>query len=78
MAKYIIYLDDACPTMDSIKWNRIFEVLDRYNIKPIVAVIPNNQDEKMMIDKPNIHFWNDVRIWQHNDYIWSLDNMFTS
>lgn len=26
--KYLIRLDDACPTMDKAKWQRIFDILD--------------------------------------------------
>jgi hypothetical protein len=63
-AKYIIRLDDACPTMDRKKWDRIEQILDRYNIKPIVAVIPNNEDVKQQRDKPDNLFWDKVRRWK--------------
>ena len=66
--KYIIRLDDASPTMDWRKWNLIFGICDKYNIKPIVAVIPNNEDKKMIIDKYNKNFWNEVRKWQQKGY----------
>jgi len=68
MLKYIIRLDDATPTMDWNKWNKIFQILDKYNIKPIIAVIPNNEDQKMIIDKYNKNFWNEVRLWQDKGY----------
>jgi len=68
MLKYIIRLDDACPTMDWKKWNAIFNILDKYGIKPIVAVIPNNEDRKMMIDKYNNYFWDKVREWENKNY----------
>ena len=38
--------------------------IDSKNIKPIVAVIPNNQDENLKIDKEDKYFWNSVRNWQ--------------
>ena len=63
-AKYILRLDDACPTMDKKKWQRIEEICNRYDIKPIVAVIPDNQDIEMIIDKYDNNFWNKVREWQ--------------
>jgi len=66
--KYIIRLDDACPTMDWKKWNTVFNILDKYGIKPIVAVIPNNEDENMIIDKYNESFWDEVRKWQNKGY----------
>jgi len=68
MLKYIIRLDDACPTMDWKKWNTIFNILDKYTVKPIVAVIPNNEDKKMIIDEYNNSFWNEVEEWKSKNY----------
>ncbi len=68
MQKYIIRLDDACPTMDHKKWNKIFDILDKYDIKPIIAIIPNNSDKKMMIDKYNNNFWESVKEWENKGY----------
>jgi predicted deacetylase len=67
-AKYIIRLDDACPTMNCEKWDRIEQILDKYSIKPIVAVIPNNEDEKQKIDKYDPFFWDKVREWQQKGW----------
>lgn len=53
-AKYIIRLDDVCPTMDISKWNKIESLVDKYKIKPIVAVIPDNKDIELKIDKYGI------------------------
>ena len=44
MGKFIIRLDDACPTMDKKKWDKIEKILNELNIKPLVAIIPNNKD----------------------------------
>ena len=56
MLKYIIRLDDACPTMNEKKWNKIENLLDKYNVKPIVGVIPENEDEEF--NNPKIKdFW---------------------
>jgi predicted deacetylase len=68
MLKYIIRLDDACPTMDWKKWNKIFKIFNKYDIKPIIAVIPNNEDKKMKIDKYNNNFWNEVKNWENKGY----------
>ena len=68
MQKYIVRLDDACPTMDRKKWNRFFDILDKYNIKPIIAVIPNNDDKNMLIDEYDKEFWGSVREWQNKKY----------
>ncbi len=67
-AKYIIRLDDASEHMDYNKWNPYFDLFDRYNIKPIIAVIPFNKDIKMVIENPDGKFWDKVRVWQQKGY----------
>ena len=42
--KYIVRLDDACPTMDKQKWSKVEDILDQGKVKPIVAVIPKNKE----------------------------------
>jgi peptidoglycan/xylan/chitin deacetylase (PgdA/CDA1 family) len=51
-------------------WARIEEVLVEQEIKPLVAVVPDNQDEslKVMSDAPD--FWQKVRTWQ--DRGWTI------
>ena len=44
MLKFILRLDDAAPTMNKEKWDKIEKILDKYNIKPIVGIIPDNKD----------------------------------
>jgi len=66
--KYIIRVDDACPTMNHNNWNRLEKLLNSYNIKPIVAVVPNNKDKKLMIDKSNSEFWQQVKRWQNKEW----------
>jgi peptidoglycan/xylan/chitin deacetylase (PgdA/CDA1 family) len=63
-AKYILRLDDACHTMDVAKWDRIENLCDKFLIRPIIAVIPNNKDKKLIKDHIDINFWNKVRSWQ--------------
>lgn len=67
-AKYIIRLDDACPSMHWEKWDRIFKLLDKYNIKPIIAVIPNNKDKSFAHAKPKNDFWESVKDWEGKGY----------
>ena len=71
-AKYILRLDDACPTMDRKKWDRVEEICDKYKIKPIVAVIPNNEDKSMEIDGYDNIFWEKVRNWQNKGWYIAL------
>jgi len=46
---YLIRLDDACSTMDSAKWQRVETILDCYGVRPLVGVIPDNNDPKQKI-----------------------------
>lgn len=67
-AKYLIRLDDACPTMDHEKWGWFENLMDAYNIKPIIAVIPQNNDPMMRVAKEDTQFWDKVRNWQSKGY----------
>lgn len=66
--KYIVRLDDACPTQNHIKWSLIEDILDKYDIKPIVAVIPNNKDNKLKCSSYDNDFWSKVREWQKKNW----------
>lgn len=68
MIKYLIRLDDACPTMDWAKWQRIIALLDKYGVKPMVGIIPNNEDKKQMIDAADPEFWKKAKAWENKGY----------
>lgn len=57
MLNYIIRLDDACPNMNHKKWKEVEELLDKYNIKPIVGIIPESRDNLFSWDTDE-DFWN--------------------
>lgn len=66
---YLIRLDDASEYMDINKWNRMEKLLDKYNIKPIVGVIPDNRDESL-VKQYNLDegFWDKVKKWQYKEW----------
>ena len=73
MKRYIMRLDDASEYMDIDKWNRIENLLDQYSIKPIVGVIPNNQDPDMVgIYSRDPNFWNKVQRWEKKGWTIAL------
>lgn len=72
MVKYLIRLDDACPTMDKQKWEKIQCILDLYGVNPMVGVVPNNKDENLIIDKPDPEFWKKIREWQSKGWTIAL------
>lgn len=72
MNKYLIRLDDACPTMDHAKWDRMFDILDKYEIRPMVGIIPHNDDPKQKIDDEDVDFWNLAKEWERKGYAIAL------
>ena len=65
---YLIRFDDICPTMNWAVWDRLERILGNHDIKPILAVVPDNRDPKLIIDKKNTDFWDRVRSWQERDW----------
>jgi predicted deacetylase len=73
MLQYLIRLDDLCPTNNLEKWQRFFRLFDRYKIKPIIAVIPDNQDPKLTSHgNYNFNYWWLVRELQSKGYIMGM------
>lgn len=70
MTKYLLRLDDSCPTMEKSKWNRIESICSKYNIFPIVGVIPNNKDSELFFCEEDIRFWDKIKDW--NDKGWTI------
>lgn len=69
MTRYILRLDDASDYMCQENWNRILTLLDNYNIKPLIAVIPDNKDISILSKyKKELNFWDQVREWQDKGY----------
>ncbi len=67
-AKYLIRFDDICPTMNWKLWHDFETVLMEEGIKPILAVIPDNKDERLCVGERDEHFWERVRRWQARDW----------
>lgn len=68
--RYLIRLDDACPTMDHKKWQQVENILDKFGVRPMVGVIPHNENPHEAIDEPNPDFWGKVHSWR--DKKWSI------
>lgn len=69
-AKYLVRFDDLCPTMNWAIWNQIESALLEYKVCPILAVVPENLDDKLQVDPPDPEFWDRVRLWQSRG--WSI------
>ena len=67
-AKYLIRMDDACPTMNFERWDYLENLFDNFNIKPLVAVVPDNLDKSLVCNEENPLFWNKVISWQNKGW----------
>lgn len=65
---YLIRLDDAAENMDINNWTKIEKLLDRYSIKPLVGVIPHNEDKSLLKFPKVENFWKLVKKWENNDW----------
>jgi hypothetical protein len=67
-AVYLLRFDDICPTMNWRIWHEIEAVLEEAKVKPLLAVVPDNQDPELAVSAPRAGFWQIVREWQSRDY----------
>lgn len=61
---YIVRLDDAADHMNTQNWIRIKAILDKYGVKPIYGIIPNNQDMELLQYEEVPDFWKKMQEWQ--------------
>ena len=64
----LIRMDDIAENM---KWNfmdRCETLFERFNIKPLLGVIPENKDIEFLHYPKNPNFWNKVREWKKKNW----------
>ncbi len=66
---YYLRLDDACEKRDISKWNQMEDLLDRYEIKPLVGIIPHCEDPMMDRYDFDSCFWDMVDSWIKKGWI---------
>jgi predicted deacetylase len=52
-----IRMDDITPDMDYEKFLSFKELCDRYQVCPLIGVVPDNRDKMLQIDKKRADFW---------------------
>ncbi len=65
----VFRIDDVHPAMDWLKFYRLKEILDKENIKPLIGVIPDNQDQSLQTDAVKNDFWALVRELQKGGWV---------
>ena len=63
--KFLIRLDDIAENMNWEMMDQTVRLFDAFGIKPVLGVIPNNQDPELLsYPKKNINFWDEVKNWE--------------
>ncbi len=65
---YIMRLDDAAPRMNHFKWNKIESILRRFDVHPLIGIIPDVQDEELIVYEEDRYFWQKAREWQKSGF----------
>jgi predicted deacetylase len=61
MHRFLIRLDDICPTMDHEKFARARAHFEAAGVRPLIGVVPDNQDPDLQIHPPDPAFWEAIR-----------------
>lgn len=61
-ARYLLRFDDLCPTVSRERWQPCRALIDEFSIRPILAVVPDNQDPDLQVSLPDPEFWNQMRL----------------
>ena len=73
MKKYIIRLDDACPKRNIEKWDKMESLLDKYNVKPLVGIIPDCKDPSFEQYSFDTDFWTSrIAVWKRKGWTFSM------
>ncbi len=56
-AQYLLRIDDLCPTVCAARWRQMQSLIEEFGLKPILAVVPDNQDTELLASSPDPAFW---------------------
>mgnify|MGYP001204177257 CR=1 FL=1 len=66
----LIRFDDIAPNMSWEMMDKCQELLNYYDLKPVMGVIPDNQDNEILKYPKRENFWETVKKWELNN--WSI------
>ena len=55
--KITVRLDDITPDMDWNRFYRVKAIFDKYKVKPLIGVVPDNQDDGLKCGEFHEDFW---------------------
>ena len=59
-AQYLLRVDDLCPSVNPDHWFGVRDLIRQSGIRPILAVIPDNQDEALGTSPLHEDFWEEM------------------
>ena len=60
----LIRIDDVTENMSWKIMDKLELLFDEYKIKPVLGVIPNNQDKALLMFPKKNNFWDKVQEWK--------------
>src|SRR4051794_13910747 len=60
-AQYLLRFDDLCPTIPSKRWEQFRRLVEKFAIRPILAVVPDNRDPDLDRSPADPTFWDSMR-----------------
>ncbi|MCX7123574.1 MAG: DUF2334 domain-containing protein [Gammaproteobacteria bacterium] len=60
-SKVTFRMDDITPGMSWEKFDLLVELFNKHHIKPLLGIVPDNQDASLNIDPPRDNFWERMR-----------------
>ena len=58
---FFVRFDDICPTMDREQFEKAQAIMEQYQIKPLLGIIPENLDPDQMKSEEDKAFWEKMR-----------------
>tara|TARA_B100000214_G_scaffold71320_1_gene47704 strand:+ start:1082 stop:1441 length:360 start_codon:yes stop_codon:yes gene_type:complete len=71
----LIRLDDIAENMNWDLMEKSEDLFDKYKIKPVLGVIPNNKDSELLSYPKKNDFWDIVRGWQNKGWKISMHGL---
>ena len=60
-AQYLLRFDDLCPTLSIGCWQYLQSLVEEFQLRPVLAIVPDNRDEELQQSPPDPEFWPRMR-----------------
>lgn len=74
--KVIIRMDDICPCMKKEPFERMQNILDKYEATAIIGVVPECRDPKLNIEAEDPFFWKKIKELQEKGWTVAMHGCF--